>query len=83
MAVDIKPGETIFTLIFLFATSKAIDLENPMQREIQDGELLATADQHGDQLAVFGIEYALQIFDTGAIPADRKTPVDLITSGQL
>ena len=52
-------------------------------RLIQDGELLATADQHGDQLAVFGIEYALQIFDTGAIPADRKTPVDLITSGQL
>jgi ribose transport system substrate-binding protein len=49
---------------------------------VQTGELLATADQHGDQLAVFGIEYALQILDTGAVPADRKTPVDLITAVQ-
>jgi len=49
---------------------------------VQTGELLATADQHGDQLAVFGIEYALQILDTGAVPADRKTPVDLITAMQ-
>ena len=49
---------------------------------LQSRELLATADQHGDQLAVFGIEYALQILDTGAVPADRKTPVDLITARQ-
>ena len=49
---------------------------------LQSGELLATADQHGDQLAVFGIEYALQILNTGAVPADRKTPVDLITARQ-
>lgn len=49
---------------------------------VESGELLATADQHGDQLAVFGIKYALQILDTGAVPADRKTPVDLITTTQ-
>ena len=45
---------------------------------VQTGEMLATADQHGRDLAVFGIEYALQVLNTGAAPADRKTPVDLI-----
>ena len=28
---------------------------------VEDGRVLATADQHADQLAVFGIEYALRI----------------------
>lgn len=47
---------------------------------VQSGEMLATADQFGDQLAVFGIEYALQILQTGEIPEDRKTPIELITA---
>ncbi|WP_156507849.1 sugar ABC transporter substrate-binding protein [Halioglobus sp. HI00S01] len=46
---------------------------------VQTGEMLATADQFGDQLAVFGIEYALQILGSGDIPEDRKTPIELIT----
>jgi ribose transport system substrate-binding protein len=46
---------------------------------LADGRLAATADQHGDQLAVFGIEYALEVLRTRAMPADRETPVDLIT----
>ena len=46
---------------------------------VQSGEMLATADQFGDQLAVFGIEYALQILASGDIPDDRKTPIELIT----
>ncbi|QFU76780.1 sugar ABC transporter substrate-binding protein [Halioglobus maricola] len=46
---------------------------------VQSGEMLATADQFGDQLAVFGIEYALQILASGDIPEDRKTPIELIT----
>jgi ribose transport system substrate-binding protein len=46
---------------------------------IQEGRMLATADQHADQIAVFGIEYALQLLATRAAPADRETPVDLIT----
>jgi ribose transport system substrate-binding protein len=37
---------------------------------LADGRVLATADQHADQLAVLGIEYALQIL------RDRKTPGD-------
>ncbi|HEY8549852.1 MAG TPA: sugar ABC transporter substrate-binding protein [Vicinamibacterales bacterium] len=47
---------------------------------LADGRILATADQHADQLAVHGIEYALEILRTGVPPADRETPVDLITS---
>ncbi len=47
---------------------------------IASGDVVATADQHGDQLAVYGIEYALQqIAMPGSSPADRQTPVDLIT----
>lgn len=47
---------------------------------IKEGALLATADQHGDKLAVYGIEYALEMIATKAAPADRETPVDLVTS---
>jgi ribose transport system substrate-binding protein len=47
---------------------------------LQDGRVLATADQHGDQLAVFGIEYALRIARGEATPQDLQTPVDLITA---
>lgn len=47
---------------------------------IKEGALLATADQHGDKLAVFGIEYALEMIGTKTAPADRETPVDLITT---
>jgi ribose transport system substrate-binding protein len=46
---------------------------------LADGRMLATADQHGDLLAVYGIEYALEILKTKATPADRETAVDLIT----
>lgn len=54
-----------------------------VQQAIRAGEILATADQHGDQLAVFGIEFALQILSGAAAPADRETPVDLITAREL
>jgi ribose transport system substrate-binding protein len=46
---------------------------------LADGRMLATADQHGDLLAVYGIEYALEILKTKSAPADRETPVDLVT----
>ena len=46
---------------------------------IDDGRVLATADQHGDQLAVYGIEAALAILNKQAPPADRQTPVDVVT----
>jgi len=53
------------------------------QQLLKEGKLLATADQHGDQLAVFGIEYALEMLKTRSTPADRETPVDLVTAESL
>ncbi len=47
---------------------------------LKEGKLLCTVDQHGDQLAVFGIEYALEILTNKSTPADKETPVDLITA---
>jgi ribose transport system substrate-binding protein len=49
-----------------------------VQQLIKDGLVLATVDQHGDQLAVFGIEYALEVMKTKTAPADKETAVDLI-----
>jgi ribose transport system substrate-binding protein len=50
---------------------------------VKSGKMVATADQHGDQLAVFGIEYALEMLKTKATPRSRETPVDLITAETL
>ena len=47
---------------------------------LAEGRVLATADQHADRLAVYGIEYALQILRGEARPQDKETPVDLVTS---
>jgi ribose transport system substrate-binding protein len=46
---------------------------------LREGEMVATADQHGDQLAVYGIEYAREMLAKKTRPSDRETPVDLIT----
>jgi ribose transport system substrate-binding protein len=54
-----------------------------VQQLIRDGKMLATADQHADKLAVFGIEYALQVLRDKSTPADRETPVVLITRETL
>jgi ribose transport system substrate-binding protein len=50
---------------------------------LKDGQVLATVDQHGDQLAIYGIEYALEVLKNKTAPADRETPVDLITAEKL
>ena len=54
-----------------------------VQKLIKEGKVLCTVDQHGDQLAVYGIQYALEILDTKAAPADKETPIDLITAETL
>jgi ribose transport system substrate-binding protein len=55
-----------------------------VQGLVKSGDIIATADQHGDQLAVYGIEFALERLRTPSAPlADRETPVDLITSETL
>lgn len=54
-----------------------------IQEAIKDGKVLATADQHGGDLAVFGIEAALQQL-SGEMPAkDTETPVDLVHAETL
>ncbi len=50
-----------------------------IQPLVETGVVVATADQHADKLAVFGIEAALQILNGEAAPEDRKTAVDLVT----
>jgi len=54
-----------------------------VQRSLKEGKILCTVDQHADKLAVFGIEYALEMVSKGGIPEDRETAVDLITAGTL
>lgn len=52
-----------------------------VQDAIAEGKILATADQHGDKLAVFGIETALKLLaDESTQASDVETPVDLITA---
>jgi ribose transport system substrate-binding protein len=50
-----------------------------MRPLLDKGQVVATADQHGDRLAVFGIEAALKILKGEAPPADQTTSVDLVT----
>jgi ribose transport system substrate-binding protein len=50
---------------------------------VRSGRILATADQHGDRLAVYGIEYALQALGSRTSPPDHETPVDLVTAEAL
>jgi len=50
---------------------------------VEKGQVDCTVDQHGDQLAVFGIEFALEIIKSGVQPSDRETPVDLVTRASL
>jgi ribose transport system substrate-binding protein len=45
---------------------------------IKTGDVAATVDQHGGQLAVYGIQYALAIVNRQAIPDDKETPVTLV-----
>jgi ribose transport system substrate-binding protein len=62
---------------------KVVGFDNiaAVQQLLKEGRILATADQHADQLAVFGIEYALEMLKEKTTPADRETPVDLVTAG--
>lgn len=47
---------------------------------LTEGRITATVNQHGDRLAVEGIETALSILSGEAKPEDRTTPVDLVVA---
>jgi len=51
-----------------------------VQRLLKEGRILCTVDQHADELALFGIEYALEMLKGNAQPVDKETPVNLITA---
>lgn len=54
-----------------------------VQQAIRAGDIMATADQHADQIAASGIDYALQILANHTEPVDKKTPVELITAENI
>jgi len=54
-----------------------------VQDLIRDEKVLCTVDQFGDQLAVFGIQFALEMLGSGAVPEDRGTAVELVTKESL
>ena len=54
-----------------------------VQTLIKSGDILATADQHADLLAVYGIGFALDILAGKAVLERRETPIDLITQEVL
>jgi len=54
-----------------------------IQAAIREGKVLATADQHGDRLAVFGIEAALKELGGQGSGESVETPVDLVTAETL
>lgn len=55
-----------------------------VQEAIRQGKVLATADQYGGKLAVFGIQTALELIaDDTADSGDVETDVDLVTAETL
>lgn len=50
-----------------------------VQSLIKEGRIFATVDQHGDELAVFGIQRALSLLGGESASGDQSTPVELIT----
>jgi ribose transport system substrate-binding protein len=64
---------------------KVIGFDNisAVQRLLKEGKVLCTVDQHGDKLAIFGIEFALEMIRQKGSPEGRETPVDLITAETL
>ena len=50
---------------------------------LQDGRILATVEQYGDQFAVNGIELALEMVAGQTELVDRETPTEVITAKDL
>lgn len=67
------------------ATVHVVGFDNigAVQQLLKEGKMLCTVDQHADKLALFGIEYALEMLKGNAQPVDKETPVDLITADTL
>jgi ribose transport system substrate-binding protein len=77
VAAIIQAGKTGQVQVVGFDNISAV------QSLIRQGGMLATADQHADLLAVYGIEFALEVLRGGVNPADKATPVELVTIDTL
>jgi len=53
------------------------------QKLLKERKMFCTVDQHADKLAIYGIEYALEMLKKKTTPSDKETPVDLITAENL
>lgn len=73
-AAALKAADRSDVLVAGFDNIKAV------QDLIGQGRVLCTVDQHGDRIAVFGIQHALDILAKKSGLADKDTPVDLITA---
>jgi len=54
-----------------------------IQEFIKAGKVLCTVNQHADQIAIAGIECALEMIAKKNVPPDKQTPVDLVTPDDL
>ncbi|MYD98786.1 MAG: sugar ABC transporter substrate-binding protein [Gammaproteobacteria bacterium] len=54
-----------------------------VQPLLEDGRVLATVEQYGDQFAVNGIELALDLIDGQSELVDRETPLVVVTPADL
>jgi len=54
-----------------------------IQEFMKEGKVLCTVDQHADQIAITGIQCALEMIEKKTVPADKQTPVDLIKHDDL
>ena len=60
---------------------KVVGFDNiaPAQKLLREGKLLATVEQYGPKMAVFGIQYAFKELNGESLKGWIKTPVKLIT----
>lgn len=53
------------------------------QALVREGKMLCTVDQHADKLAVYGIQYALELLKTGTSPTNQETAVEVVSAEDL
>lgn len=76
-AAALRVADRNDVLIVGFDNIKAV------QELIKQDRVLCTVDQHGAQIAVFGIQHALDILAKRTTGTDKDTPVDLVTKETL
>ncbi len=76
-AAALRAADRNDVLIVGFDNIKAV------QELMKQDRVLCTVDQHGGEIAVFGIQHALDILAKRTTGTDKDTPVDLVTKENL